>query len=264
MPTFNLSLGDRKRRVAPRARPGGLDNTAREYASRAGPVNGRVRCLPLVPRPGVRVYGRLMGSHLGASRVRRPLAAAAATAVVAALLSFARPVVAADADAPASEGGRPPPPTHEYLQYGVAFTIEAVASAGPACSVPGSSDIAAKLAAAGCILGSGGGIAARIGWRLAPHTYLGGAYEFSKQDPNNLYRLGILQQARVEGRRYFDTGWRTIPFATVGAGFAAYGNEWGVDTWGFTGELGAGLEFELSGAAALGFSIVYRPVYLRY
>jgi len=178
----------------------------------------------------------------------------------------APPICAENATFPDSE--RPPPPTHEYLQYGVAFTVEAVASAGPVCSVPSGSpnqmsEVAAKLAAAGCILGSGGGIAIRIGWRPAPHTYLGGAYEFSKQDPNNLYRLGILQQARFEGRRYFDTGWRTRPFATLGAGFAGYGNEWGIDTWGLTGELGVGLEFELSGAAALGFSIVYRPLYLR-
>lgn len=205
-----------------------------------------------------------MGSHPGAPRSRRPRIAAI---VIGGALSFIAPALRAES-APAPAGQRPPPPSHKYLQYGVAFTIEGVASAGPVCSVPSgsgtqTSEVAAKLAAAGCILGSGGGIAIRIGWRPAADTYLGGAYEFSKQDPNNLYRLGILQQARFEGRHYFDTGWRTRPFATVGAGLAAYGNEWGVDTWGFTGELGAGLEFELSGAAALGFTIVYRPLYLR-
>jgi hypothetical protein len=205
-----------------------------------------------------------MGPHPGTLRGHSHGPSVAAVAAVAAF-SLASPRAHADSPAPSPDDtGRPPPPTHAYLQYGVAFTIEDVVSAGPACSVPSaSSEVVAKIAAAGCILGSGGGIAVRIGWRPAPGTYLGGAYEFSKQDPNNLYRLGILQQARFEGRRYFDTGWRTRPFATVGAGLAAYGNEWGVDTWGFTADIGLGLEFELSGAAALGFTIGYRPVYLR-
>jgi hypothetical protein len=147
---------------------------------------------------------------------------------------------------------RPPPLGHAYVQYGVAFTVENVASAGPVCSAPNSP----------CILGSGGGVAVRVGYRPGEELYIGGAYEFSKQDPNNLYRLGILQQARAEMRRYFPTGWRTTPFVCLGAGIAGYGDEWSLDTWGLTAALGGGIELELSGVMHLGMALVYRPLFL--
>jgi hypothetical protein len=88
------------------------------------------------------------------------------------------------------------------------------------------------------------------------------AYEVSKQDPNQLYRLGILQQVRAEGRRYFPTGRVVTPFLLVGAGLAAYGNEWSTDTWGPTGTLGGGIEVELGGPVLL-VSAAYRPMYFR-
>jgi hypothetical protein len=145
----------------------------------------------------------------------------------------------------------PPPTLHEYLQYGVALAAETVASAGPICSN-----------VSNCILGSGGGIAARAGWRPSAQLYLGGAYEASKQDPNQLYRLGILQQARFEMRRYFPTGKEVAPFALVGAGVHGYGNEWSIDTWGPDGTLGVGMEVELGGPV-LELTLTYRPMYFR-
>jgi hypothetical protein len=186
---------------------------------------------------------------------------------MALLVLQAQGAQADDVQPPAAEAGvvRPPPPEHSYMQYGVALTVEGVLSAGPACTTPSgtSAAVAANLAAAGCILGSGAGIAIRVGWRPTEATYVGGAYEFSKQDPNNLYRLGVLQQARFEARHYFETGWRTRPFGILGGGLAAYGEEWSVDTWGFAGAIGGGIEFELSGATTLGLGLVYRPIYLR-
>jgi len=131
--------------------------------------------------------------------------------------------------------------------------VEGVASAGPTCSD----------ASNPCILGSGGGVVIRVGWRPSEGLYIGGAYEFSKQDPNKLYRLGILQQARAEVRHYFPTGHSVTPFALIGLGVAGYGNEWLVDTWGPGGSVGAGLEVELSGGAVMGVSLAYRPVYLQ-
>jgi hypothetical protein len=154
-------------------------------------------------------------------------------------------------DSSSAQTVRPPSTGHSYVQYGVAFTVEGVASAGPICR-----------ANAPCILGSGGGIAARVGWRPVENLYIGGAYEFSKQDPNNLYRLGILQQARAELRRYFPTGSRTNPFFLVGAGLAAYGDEWNVDTWGVTAAVGVGIELELSTVLHLGVAVAYRPLFL--
>jgi hypothetical protein len=144
-------------------------------------------------------------------------------------------------------------PGQSYVQFGVAFTIEGVASPGPICHASN----------APCILGSGGGIVARAGWRPQDNLYIGGGYEFSKQDPNNLYRLGILQQARAELRRYFPTGLRTNPFVLGAAGLAAYGDEWTVDTWGVTAALGVGIEVELTATLHLAVAVAYRPLYLR-
>lgn len=147
----------------------------------------------------------------------------------------------------------PPPPRKAQLQYGVAFTVEGVAHAGPVCANESQP----------CILGSGGGVDARVGWRPSEKFYLGGAYEFSKQDPSKLFRLAILQQARLEGRVYFPTGERVEPFVLFGAGLSGYGNEWGVATWGPSATMGVGLEVELSGGSLLNVSLAYRPIYLR-
>ena len=126
---------------------------------------------------------------------------------------------------------RPRPRSHvTYVQYGVSFTGEFVADAG--AHVRGTQVSATRP----CILGSGGGVAVRVGWRSAGPWYFGGAYELSKQDPNKLYRLAILQQLRGEVRYYFPTGWDTTPFVQRRRWASrVYGNEWSVDTWGPSG-----------------------------
>jgi hypothetical protein len=139
-----------------------------------------------------------------------------------------------------------------YAQYGVGLSAEGVLSAGPVCP--------SGTSTANCILGSGGGIAIRVGWRRGEFVYLGGAYEMTKQDPNQLYRLGILQQARAEGRKYFPTGRDATPFVLLGGGVQGYGNEWSIDTWGLNATLGVGLEVELGGPL-LEVSLAYRPMY---
>jgi hypothetical protein len=146
----------------------------------------------------------------------------------------------------------PPPRGKKYVQFGVAFTVEGVVSPGPVCAVVTDP----------CILGSGGGISARVGWRPSENVYFGGAYEFSKQDPGRLYRLGILQQARAELREYIPTGHSIAPFILAGLGLAAYGDEWDIDTWGPAATLGVGVEIELSGRSLIGISLAYRPIYL--
>jgi hypothetical protein len=146
----------------------------------------------------------------------------------------------------------PPPLNTPYLQYGVSLTAEFLASAGRLCDVPTEP----------CILGSGGGIAVRIGKRTAGPWYFGGAYELSKQDPNKLYRLAILQQARVEARYFLDTGRDVQPYAHFGGGAAGYGNEWGIDTFGPMGFLALGTEVQLSRKRVVGASLAYRMMYL--
>jgi len=143
----------------------------------------------------------------------------------------------------------PPPSQHAYLEYGAALGVEAVASAGPICQRVDN-----------CIFGSGGGLVARVGWRPSEELYIGGAYGVSKQDPSQLYRLGILQQLMAEGRRYFPNGHTVTPFGLVGAGLSGYGNEWSVDTWGPSASLGGGIEVDLGGPVLV-VSLAYRPMY---
>lgn len=146
---------------------------------------------------------------------------------------------------------RPPPLHAEYIQYGVAVAVEMNVSAGATCP---------EDAQAPCILGSGGGLAIRLGYRAPGPWYVGGAYEFIKMDSSNLYRLGIFQQLRAELRYLPDIGLRAAPYVTVGLGGMAYGNEWGVETGGGLVFAGAGVEIEVSRTALLGVSFVYRPV----
>ena len=146
----------------------------------------------------------------------------------------------------------PPPPSHVvYFQYGVAFATEQIVSAGPICdntTIP-------------CILGAGGGIVARAGWRSSGPLYLGGAYELTKQDANKLYRIALLQQARGEGRYYFMTARVTEPYAAVSVGVAGYGNEWAIDTWGPAGSIGGGIEYQITRRTVVGLAFAYRLLY---
>jgi hypothetical protein len=139
-----------------------------------------------------------------------------------------------------------------FIQYGVAFVGEFVAAPGPICSTPGTS---------GCILGDGGGLAARIGKRLRSPFYIGGAYEFVKTDSAQLYRIGILQQFRAEGRYYVSTGYTIEPYIMASLGVAVYGNLWGIDTGGPAFGVGIGTEFQLSTYLVVGLTVTYRPMF---
>jgi len=148
----------------------------------------------------------------------------------------------------------PPAVGNPFIQYGVAFTTEVVATPGQMCANAG----------VPCILGSGGGIVfPRIGWRSSGPWYFGGAYEISKQDANTLYQLAILQQLRGEGRYYFLSGQVMNPFLGASAGIAGYGNEWKVDTFGPMGSVTLGLEAQLSRGIVIGFALNYRLIYFR-
>jgi hypothetical protein len=148
----------------------------------------------------------------------------------------------------------PPPATSVvYLQYGVALTAESPTFVGPMCDASG----------VPCVLGAGGGIAVRVGWRSTGALYLGGAYELSKQDPAKLYRLAILQQARFEMRRYFPTGRDVEPYFSGCAGVAGYGNEWGVDTYGPGGCFGGGIEIQLTRRTVVGVGVAYRLLWFK-
>jgi hypothetical protein len=221
-----------------------------EYANQPRHVNARVStgdvCFPMVAVQRVWCGG-----------VRGSVAAGLVwVGTAASTASTARSADADEAGAAIAETEALPPPAparRAYIQYGVAFTVEGVAHAGPVCADPSQP----------CILGSGGGIDIGIGWRPSDEFYIGGAYEFSKQDPNKLFRLAILQQARLEVRHYFPTGKSAEPFALFAVGLASYGNEWAVATWGPSATIGGGVEVELTGGVVLDLSLAYRPIYLR-
>jgi len=187
-------------------------------------------------------------ARIGRGRLRARSVALCASV----LLALAVP---ARARAQYAEAGAPPPITVDEFHYGVAVAFETIASAGDVCPAG---------AAAPCILGSGGGLAIRFGYRSQSPWYIGGAYEFSRQDASNLLRLPILQQLRTEVRYYLNYGKRVTPYAQALVGAAAYGSEWGVDTGGLVGGLGAGFEFEVSRTAVVGATLTYRPLLLRH
>src|SRR5688572_10634958 len=191
--------------------------------------------------------GRLRAGRRGRAHWRRSWCVLASAA---AALTAVAPVRAQD------DSTAPPPINVHYLQYGVAFVAEAVASAGDVCPPP-------SEAKAPCILGSGVGLAVRVGYRSRGPWYVGGAYEFSRQDSSNLLRIAILQQLRAESRFYFDKATRLTPYLATGLGAALYGDEWGTDTGGVTTYLGGGLEFQITQSAVIGAALVYRPLLLR-
>jgi hypothetical protein len=165
--------------------------------------------------------------------------------LLTALAATLAPAVAVAAE-PAPD---PPPNNVEYFQYGVALVGETALSAGDVCP---------PSEATPCILGSGGGLALRVGYRARDPWYLGGAYEFSRQDSSNLLRLAILQQLRLEARYFFDRGMRTTPFVVGSVGGLLYGREWGASTAGAVLSAGAGLEYQVSATTVIGFAPMYR------
>lgn len=201
----------------------------------------------------------LLGPRVARSQPA-PAAPAAAPSTAPAPAPIDAPPAAAQANAEVGteptldviEGTHPPPTNIVYFQYGVAIAAELVSSAGPICDNPG----------VPCILGPGGGIAVRVGFRGAGPIYLGGAYEMTKQDPSKLYRFALLQQARAEGRYYFMNARVTEPYAAAGLGVAGYGNEWSVDTWGPAGSLGFGVEYQVTQRTVIGVAANYRVLYL--
>jgi hypothetical protein len=144
-----------------------------------------------------------------------------------------------------------------FAQYGVAINALAMMAPGASCGsgvrAPGGGSDAP------CILGSGGGLVLRGGYRAPGPWYVGGAYAFAKMDSSNLFRLGIFQQAWAEMRYQPDIGFRTAPYATFGLGGVVYGNEWGVETGGAMLFAGGGVEIEVSRLAVIGVGVAYKP-----
>ncbi len=177
--------------------------------------------------------------------------------VVAGLMSvglFAAPPAFAQPRDPSLGEPQPPPISSHYVQYGVGVTGVTVAATDGVC---------AGGAREPCFLGDGGGLALRVGYRSRSPWYVGGAYEFSRQDSDNLIRLAILQQLRAEARYHWTRATRLSPYSAASVGLAAYGNEWGIGTWGASGSVGLGLEFQITQFIVVHFRGEYRPLLMR-
>jgi hypothetical protein len=161
--------------------------------------------------------------------------------------------------ASAQQSQRPPPNNVEYFQYGVAVAVEKLVSGGDVCPSPPSGAELSKIGTP-CILGSGGGLAIRMGYRSRGPWFLGGAYEFARTDSGNLLRLGILQQLRGEARYYLDEGNRLTPYGMLGLGAVFYGNEWKVSSGGPMFTAGLGLEFQITQSTVIGLGLSYRAL----
>lgn len=167
------------------------------------------------------------------------------------------PVIAAAAVALATAGEPQPDepamterPTHRTaVQVGMALAAETILSPGSMCP---------SGATTPCVLGSGGGIAVRFGYRFGGPWYFGGAYEFTHHDSSNLLRLAVLQQLRAETRYYFERGQRATGFLAAGVGLHFYGSDWSASTGGGVATVGGGVELELSANTVIGCALMYR------
>lgn len=147
----------------------------------------------------------------------------------------------------------PAPLQVDYVQYGLAIGGDFALDTGGICP---SNEVTP------CIIGSGGGLTLRGGYRPSGPWFIGGAYQFSKLDSNNLFRLGVLQQLRAEMRYAFDFSSIVSPYIEWGLGPCIYGNLFGADTAGAVARVGGGVSFELTRFAVIGASLTYQPVLL--
>jgi hypothetical protein len=140
------------------------------------------------------------------------------------------------------------------LQYGAGLTAEMLASSGAMCSETGD---------APCVVGSGGGLTVRFGYRFHAPVFFGAAYECSKLDAHKAIVLPILQQLRGETRLFVPGLLPHAPFFAVGAGAVGYGGEWSVQTYGGMLLGGLGVEWRLSRSTVFTTALTYRPILLK-
>jgi hypothetical protein len=180
------------------------------------------------------------------SRIRLRSTVTVASAALGALLSLVRPAMAQTA--------APPPTSVEYLQYGVSLHTLTLLDGGDVCP----EDVPTP-----CILGSGGGLGLRMGFRSRGPFYIGAAFQLSRLNSSNLLRLGILQRLTAEGRYYFDRGNRLTPYLSGAAGAAVYGNEFAATSVGAALGFGVGLEYQITERTVVTLLPTYQPILFR-
>jgi opacity protein-like surface antigen len=154
----------------------------------------------------------------------------------------------------AQQTAAPPPTSVEYAQYGVSLHTLTLLDGGEVCP---------NGAPTPCIVGSGGGLGLRLGYRSRGPFYVGAAFQLSRLNSSNLLRLAILQRLTAEGRYYFDRGNRLTPYLLGGLGGAIYGNEWGASSGGAALSFGVGFEYQITERTVVTLLPAYQPVLFR-
>ncbi len=101
----------------------------------------------------------------------------------------------------------------------------------------------------------------RAGLRTDGVWFFGAAYEFSKHDSSNLLQLPILQQVRLEARRYLTNGDRITPYIVGYLGASGYGDLWKLSTYAALLGFGVGLEYQATQRNLVGILLAYRAMY---
>lgn len=156
--------------------------------------------------------------------------------------------------ASAQTGSVPPPTSLDYLQYGVSLHTVTLLDGGSTCPAG---------ARTPCIVGSGGGLGLRMGYRARGPFYLGASFQLSRLNSSNLLRLPILQRLTADGRYYFDRGSRVTPYFEASLGGAIYGNEWRAGSGGIAFGLGVGVEYQVTATTVIALVPTYQPVAFR-
>jgi hypothetical protein len=149
----------------------------------------------------------------------------------------------------------PYPSVGRFITYSIGFPVEALLDPGVVCA-----HVLER-----CMIGGGGGIALGAAYRDGG-TSLGAVYEVTFHDSHSIYQRGVLEQIRGEWTLHSRSPLLfegVQPFLSAGAGFAVYGDNWAIATYGPIGSLGAGLELELGVKLTATASLAYRPIYFK-
>jgi hypothetical protein len=155
------------------------------------------------------------------------------------------------------EGLDPIPSRGIYVAYGLSVDSEALLTPGNLC--PNGTQ------GASCVLGNGAGIALRVA-RRTDESSLGAVFSVTFHSSDNIYQRGILDQLGGEYRvrpRFAAFRDTIAGFVGVGAGLAAYGDDWAIATVGASGSAMVGAEFEVSVKLAVIVDVTYRAIYFR-
>jgi hypothetical protein len=189
------------------------------------------------------------------NRVRRGFGFAVALSLALVTLGVTRHASAQVQPKPEPATTLPPPASVEYLQYGVSLHTLTLLESGGVCP---------EDATTPCIVGSGGGLGLRVGYRARGPFYLGAGYQLSRLNASNLLRLATLQRLSAEGRYYFYRGNRLTPYLMAGLGVALYGNEFTADAIGIAPSLAVGIEYEISESTVVALVPAYQPAVFRH